>query len=125
MIHLSNLFERGRTIFSASITRKFLIELLWQKIQCAVTVFKAIHIGKPISIFINNPVLQNLFELQTIFQIYIVPVSGRPKIRWEDNIIWDLKKVDYEGDWKNLAQDMAACRAYVLAGMNLRIPYCK
>ena len=27
---------------------------------------------------------------------------GRPKIRLEDNIIWDLKKVDYEGDWKTL-----------------------
>ena len=25
--------------------------------------------------------------------------SGRPKIRWEDNIIWDMKEVDYEGDW--------------------------
>ena len=24
---------------------------------------------------------------------------GRPKIRWEGNIIRDLKKVDYEGDW--------------------------
>ena len=30
---------------------------------------------------------------------------GRPKMRWEDNITWDLKKVDYEGDWKTLAQD--------------------
>ena len=24
---------------------------------------------------------------------------GRLKIRW-DNFIWDLKEVDYEGDWK-------------------------
>ena len=23
---------------------------------------------------------------------------GRPKIRWEGNIIWDLKEIDYEGD---------------------------
>ena len=23
---------------------------------------------------------------------------GKPKIRWEDKIIWDLKEVDYEGD---------------------------
>ena len=30
---------------------------------------------------------------------------GRPKIRWEDNITWDLKEVDYESDWKVLAQD--------------------
>ena len=27
---------------------------------------------------------------------------GRPKIRWEGNIIWDLKEVEYEGDEKNL-----------------------
>ena len=30
---------------------------------------------------------------------------GRLKIRWENNIIWDLKEVDYEGDQKTLAQD--------------------
>ena len=46
----------------------------------------------------------------------------KPKIRWEDNIIWDLKEVDYgcyEGDWKALAQegDMAC---FILAAMNLR-----
>ena len=29
----------------------------------------------------------------------------KPKIRWEDNIILDLKEVDYEGEWKTLAQD--------------------
>ena len=28
---------------------------------------------------------------------------GRLKIRWKENIIWDLKEVDYEGDWKVLA----------------------
>ena len=26
--------------------------------------------------------------------------SRRQKIRVEDNIIWDLKEVDYDGDWK-------------------------
>ena len=31
---------------------------------------------------------------------------GRPKIRCEDNIIRDLKEVDYEGDWKTLARIM-------------------
>ena len=30
---------------------------------------------------------------------------GRPKIRWEDNIIRNLREIDYEGDWKTLAQD--------------------
>ena len=24
--------------------------------------------------------------------------SGRPKMRWKDNIIWDLEEVDYEGE---------------------------
>ena len=46
---------------------------------------------------------------------------GRLKIRWEDNIIRDLKKVDYEGDWKTLAQERETSHAYVLAAMNLRV----
>ena len=37
---------------------------------------------------------------------------GRSKITWEDKIIWDLKEVDYEGDWKILAQDMLTWRVY-------------
>ena len=24
----------------------------------------------------------------------------RPKMRWESNITWDLKQVDYECDWE-------------------------
>ena len=47
---------------------------------------------------------------------------GRPKIRWDDNIIWDLKEVDYEVAWKTLAQDRETWGAYVLAVMNLRVP---
>ena len=43
-------------------------------------------------------------------------------MRWEDNIIWDLKQVGYEGDWKALAEDRVTWRAYVLAAMNLRVP---
>ena len=46
----------------------------------------------------------------------------RPKIRWEDNIIWDLKKVDCESDWKALAQDRMTWFAYVLTTKNLRAP---
>ena len=38
-----------------------------------------------------------------------------------DNIIRDLKEVDYEGDWKALAQDRLTWCAYVLAAMNLRV----
>ena len=34
---------------------------------------------------------------------------GRPKIRLENNIIRNLKEVDYEGDWKTLVQDRVTC----------------
>ena len=44
---------------------------------------------------------------------------GRPKIWWEDNIIWNLKKVDYEGHWKTLAKDRMTWRAYVLVDLTL------
>ena len=47
---------------------------------------------------------------------------SRPKIRWEDNIIWDLKEVDYEDDWKTLVQDRMTWHAYVLVAMDLRVP---
>ena len=47
---------------------------------------------------------------------------GRPKIRWEDNIIWDLREVGYESDWKALTQDRVTWHAYVLATMNLQVP---
>ena len=47
---------------------------------------------------------------------------GRPKIRWEDNIIMDLKEIDYEGDWKTLSRDMVTMPAYVLVAMNLWVP---
>ena len=41
---------------------------------------------------------------------------------WESNIIRDFEEVDYEGDWKILAQDRMTCCDYVLAAMNLRFP---
>ena len=47
---------------------------------------------------------------------------GKPKISWEDNIITDLKEVDYEGVWKTLAQDKVTWHAYVLSAMNFRVP---
>ena len=43
--------------------------------------------------------------------------SGRPKIRWEDSIISDLKEVDYKGEWKTLAEDRRTWRDYVLAAV--------
>ena len=44
---------------------------------------------------------------------------GRPKIRWEDNISWDLKEVDCKGYWKTLSQDSVTWHAYALVEMNL------
>ena len=49
-------------------------------------------------------------------------LRGKPKLGWEDNIIWDLKKLDYEGNWKTLAQDRVTCSAHVLVAVNLRVP---
>ena len=43
---------------------------------------------------------------------------GRPKIKWEDNFNMDLMEINYEGDWKTLAQSRVTWRAYVLAAMN-------
>mgnify|MGYP000604360692 CR=1 FL=1 len=40
----------------------------------------------------------------------------------KDNIIRDLKEVDYEGDWKTLDQNRVTWRAYVLAAMNFWVP---
>ena len=39
---------------------------------------------------------------------------GRLKIRWEDDIIRDLKEVDYKSDWKTVGQDRVTWCAYVL-----------
>ena len=45
---------------------------------------------------------------------------GRPRMRWENNINYDLREVDYTGDdWKTLAEDREVWRAYVHAAMNL------
>ena len=29
----------------------------------------------------------------------------KQKMRWKDNIIWDLKEIGYGGEWKTLAKD--------------------
>ena len=43
---------------------------------------------------------------------------GRPKIKWEDNIFRDFKKIDYEGNQMAFTQDRVTWRAHVLAAMN-------
>jgi len=48
---------------------------------------------------------------------------GRPRLRWEDNIMMDLREVGCGGiDWFELAQDRDRWRALVNAVMNLRVP---
>jgi hypothetical protein len=48
---------------------------------------------------------------------------GRPRRRWEDNIMMDLQEVGCGGmDWIELAQDRDRWRALVNAVMNLRVP---
>jgi hypothetical protein len=47
---------------------------------------------------------------------------GRPRHRWEDNIMMDRQEVGCEGvDWIGLAQDRDRWRAIVNAVMNLRV----
>ena len=48
---------------------------------------------------------------------------GRPRCRWEDNIMMDLQEVGRGcGDWMALAQDRDGWRALVSTAMNFRFP---
>jgi hypothetical protein len=48
---------------------------------------------------------------------------GRPRRRWEDNIIMGLREIGWGGtDWIDLAQDRDQWRALVKTVMNLRVP---
>jgi len=48
---------------------------------------------------------------------------GRPRRRWVDNIIMNLKEVECGYmDWVGLAQDRDRWRTLVSAVMNLRVP---
>jgi hypothetical protein len=48
---------------------------------------------------------------------------GRPRHRWEDNIIMDLREIECGGmDWIDLGQDRDQWRALVNAVMNLQVP---
>ena len=48
---------------------------------------------------------------------------GRPRRRWEDNIMNDLQEVGCGGmDWIELAQDRDRWRTIVNAVMNLPVP---
>jgi len=48
--------------------------------------------------------------------------SGRPRCKWEDNIIMDLKEIGIKTrNWVNLAQDRVYSRPLVNAALNLRV----
>jgi hypothetical protein len=48
---------------------------------------------------------------------------GRPKRKWEGNIIMDLREIGWNGfDWMCLAQDRDQWRDIVNMVMNLRVP---
>ena len=47
---------------------------------------------------------------------------GKPRHRWEDNIMMDLQEVGGGGDWMELAQDRDRWRALVNTVMNFRVP---
>jgi len=48
---------------------------------------------------------------------------GRPRLKWEDNIMIDLQEVGCGGmDWIELAQDRDRWPVFVNAVMNLRVP---
>jgi hypothetical protein len=48
---------------------------------------------------------------------------GRPRPKWEDNIITDLREIDCEVVvWVRLAQDRDQWRALVYKIMSLRVP---
>ena len=48
---------------------------------------------------------------------------GRPRRRWEDNIIMDLEEICInEGNWVDSAQDRNYWRVLVNAALNLRVP---
>jgi hypothetical protein len=48
---------------------------------------------------------------------------GRPRHRWVDNIIMDLREIGWVGmDWIDLAQNRDQRKALVNTVMNLRVP---
>jgi hypothetical protein len=47
---------------------------------------------------------------------------GRPRRRWEDGVIMDLREIGLRGvDWIRLSQDRDRWRSVVSAVMNLRV----
>jgi len=48
---------------------------------------------------------------------------GKPRHRWEGNIIMGLREIDWEGmDWIHLVQDRDQWRSLLNTVINLRVP---
>ena len=48
---------------------------------------------------------------------------GRPKRKWEDNIIMDLEEIGINaGNWVDSSQDMNYWKALLNAALKLRVP---
>jgi hypothetical protein len=48
---------------------------------------------------------------------------GRPRRRWGDNIMMDLREIGIDGaEWIRLGQDRVQWRDFVNTVMNLRVP---
>jgi hypothetical protein len=48
---------------------------------------------------------------------------GRPRRRWDDNIMLDLREIGIDGaNWIWLAQDRVQWRAFVNTVTNIRVP---
>ena len=50
-------------------------------------------------------------------------VLGRPRRRWEDNVVMDLKEIGVNAtSWVDLAQDRDYWRNLMNTALNLRVP---
>jgi hypothetical protein len=64
-------------------------------------------------------------EKRNAYRIFVVKPEGkralgRPRRRWEDNIVMDLREIGWGGmDWIDLAQDTDQWRVLVNTVMNL------
>jgi len=79
---------------------------------------------QPVSVYTSNNKTMSLYTARVLVG---KPEGkrplGRPRRKWEDNIMMDLQEVGYKGmDWIDVAQDRDRWRALVNAVMILRVP---
>ena len=65
---------------------------------------------------------RSAFKILTVTPVGKRPL-GRPKLRWEDNIMMDLKETDINTrNWFDLAQDRDYWRAIMNTALDLWVP---